>query len=38
MKATETKFKGLKIIKQNSLTDFDEAKLLPSSINLESLI
>ena len=26
------------IIKQNSLTDFDEAKLLPSSINLESLI
>ena len=27
-----------KIIKQNSLTDFDEAKLLPSSIDLESLI
>ena len=27
-----------KIIKQNSLTDFDEAKLLPSSIELESLI
>ena len=26
------------IIKQNSLTDFDDAKLLPSSINLESLI
>ena len=26
------------IIKQNNLTDFDEAKLLPSSINLESLI
>ena len=26
------------IIKQNDLTDFDEAKLLPSSINLESLI
>ena len=27
-----------KIIKQNNLTDFDDAKLLPSSINLESLI
>ncbi len=27
-----------KIIKQNSLKDFDEAKLLPSSIELESLI
>jgi Bax protein len=27
-----------KIIKQNSLTDFDNAKLLPSSIELESLI
>ncbi len=26
------------IIKQNSLTDFDDAKLLPSSISLESLI
>jgi Bax protein len=26
------------IIKQNNLIDFDEAKLLPSSINLESLI
>jgi len=26
------------IIKQNNLTDFDEAKLLPSSISLESLI
>jgi len=26
------------IINQNRLTDFDEAKLLPSSINLESLI
>ena len=26
------------IIKQNNLVDFDEAKLLPSSINLESLI
>jgi len=26
------------IIKQNSLTDFDDAKLLPSSIELESLI
>ena len=26
------------IIKQNNLTDFDEAKLLPSSINLDSLI
>ncbi len=26
------------IIKQNDLTDFDDAKLLPSSINLESLI
>ena len=26
------------IIKQNNLTDFDEAKLLPLSINLESLI
>ena len=26
-----------KIIKQNNLTDFDDAKLLPSSINLESL-
>ena len=26
------------IIKQNNLTDFDDAKLLPSSINLESLI
>ena len=26
------------IIKQNSLTDFDDAKLLPSSINLESLV
>jgi len=26
-----------KIIKQNSLTDFDDAKLLPSSIDLESL-
>ena len=27
-----------KIIKQNNLTDFDDAKLLPSSIKLESLI
>ena len=27
-----------KIIKQNDLTDFDDAKLLPSSIELESLI
>ena len=27
-----------KIIKQNELTDFDDAKLLPSSIELESLI
>jgi Bax protein len=27
-----------KIIKQNNLTDFDNAKLLPSSIELESLI
>ena len=27
-----------KIIKQNQLTDFDDAKLLPSSIDLESLI
>ncbi len=27
-----------KIIKQNSLTDFDDAKLLPLSIDLESLI
>ena len=27
-----------KIIRQNNLTDFDDAKLLPSSINLESLI
>ena len=27
-----------KIIKQNNLKDFDEAKLLPSSIELESLI
>jgi len=27
-----------KIIKQNSLTDFDDAKLLPSSIDLDSLI
>jgi len=26
------------IIKQNQLTDFDDAKLLPSSIELESLI
>ena len=26
------------IIKQNNLTDFDDAKLLPSSIALESLI
>ena len=26
------------IIKQNSLMDFDDAKLLPSSINLDSLI
>jgi Bax protein len=26
------------IIKQNRLTDFDDAKLLPSSISLESLI
>ena len=26
------------IIKQNQLTDFDDAKLLPSSIDLESLI
>ena len=26
------------IIKQNNLIDFDDAKLLPSSINLESLI
>ena len=26
------------IIKQNNLTDFDDAKILPSSINLESLI
>ncbi len=27
-----------KIIKQNKLKDFDDAKLLPSSVNLESLI
>jgi len=27
-----------KIIKQNNLTDFDDAKLLPSSIELDSLI
>ena len=27
-----------KIIKQNNLEDFDDAKLLPSSIKLESLI
>ena len=27
-----------KIILQNNLKDFDDAKLLPSSINLESLI
>ena len=27
-----------KIIKQNNLQDFDDAKLLPSSIELESLI
>ncbi len=27
-----------KIIEQNSLKDFDDAKLLPSSIDLESLI
>ena len=27
-----------KIIKQNNLTEFDDAKLLPSSIELESLI
>ena len=27
-----------KIIKQNDLKDFDDAKLLPSSIELESLI
>jgi Bax protein len=27
-----------KIIKQNNLRDFDDAKLLPSSIELESLI
>jgi len=27
-----------KIIKQNSLTDFDDAKLMPSSMELESLI
>ena len=26
------------IIRQNNLTDFDDAKLLPSSVNLESLI
>ena len=26
------------IIRQNNLTDFGDAKLLPSSINLESLI
>jgi Bax protein len=26
------------IIRQNNLTDFDDAKLLPSSIKLESLI
>ena len=26
------------IIKQNNLTDFDEVKLMPSSIDLESLI
>ena len=26
------------IINQNDLTDFDDAKLLPSSIELESLI
>ena len=26
------------IIRQNNLEDFDDAKLLPSSINLESLI
>jgi len=28
----------LQIIRQNNLTDFDDAKLLPSSIDLESLI
>ena len=27
-----------KIIKQNKLQDFDDAKLLPSSVDLESLI
>ena len=27
-----------KIIKQNKLKDFDDAKLLPSSVDLESLI
>jgi len=27
-----------KIIKQNNLKDFDDAKLLPSSVELESLI
>jgi Bax protein len=27
-----------KIIKQNNLKDFDDAKLLPSSVDLESLI
>ena len=27
-----------KIIKQNNLKDFDDARLLPSSIKLESLI
>ena len=27
-----------KIIKQNKLQDFDDAKLLPASANLESLI
>jgi len=27
-----------KIIQQNNLKDFDDAKLLPSSIELESLI
>ena len=26
------------IIKQNNLTDFDDAKLLPASVSLESLI
>ena len=26
------------IIKQNNLKDFDDAKLLPSSVDLESLI